>query len=160
MHRLGRSLRKFFTSRVGLIATAVTLSGAVILGTAMADGDSGAVQYILLDDLANNQYPEPQTGSGDSSDDSGDDSGSGHDNNGHGNNEDGVDSSNKGQGGGGPNGDVDESCDGTGECVDDEAGHGMGSGSGSGSGNGNGSGSGSGSGDSDSSSSKGKGNGH
>ena len=41
-------------------------------------------------------------------------------NNGHGNNQDGTDSSNPGQGGGGPNGEVDESCNGTGECVDDE----------------------------------------
>ena len=46
--------------------------------------------------------------------------GGGKDNNGHGNNADGVDSSNPGQGKGGPNGEVDESCDGTGECVDDE----------------------------------------
>ena len=42
-------------------------------------------------------------------------------NQGHGNNEDGVDSSNPGQGGGGPNGAEDSSCDGTGECVDDES---------------------------------------
>ncbi len=41
-------------------------------------------------------------------------------NNGHGNNEDGVDSSNPGQGQGGPNGETDQSCDGTGECIDDE----------------------------------------
>jgi hypothetical protein len=42
-------------------------------------------------------------------------------NHGHGNNEDGVDSSNPGQGKGGPNGGVDESCDGSGACVDDES---------------------------------------
>jgi hypothetical protein len=42
------------------------------------------------------------------------------DNNGHGNNDDGVDSSNKGQGDGGPNGGVDASCDGSGPCIDDE----------------------------------------
>jgi len=41
-------------------------------------------------------------------------------NNGNGNNEDGVDSSNPGQGKGGPNGGVDASCTGDGECVDDE----------------------------------------
>ncbi len=41
-------------------------------------------------------------------------------NNGHGNNGDGVDSSNPGQGDGGPNGGTDESCDGSGECIDDE----------------------------------------
>jgi hypothetical protein len=43
-----------------------------------------------------------------------------YDNDGHGNNADGVDSSNKGQGSGGPTGGVDESCTGDGECVDDE----------------------------------------
>ncbi len=49
----------------------------------------------------------------------------GKSNNGHGNNEDGVDSSNPGQGGGGPNGEPDQSCDGTGDCIDDELhGHG------------------------------------
>ena len=42
-------------------------------------------------------------------------------NNGHGNNEDGVDSSNPGNGGGGPGGSTDASCDGSGECVDDES---------------------------------------
>lgn len=41
-------------------------------------------------------------------------------NNGHGNNEDGVDSSNPGSGEGGPNGETDQSCDGTGDCIDDE----------------------------------------
>ena len=41
-------------------------------------------------------------------------------NNGHGNNEDGVDSSNPGSGSGGPNGETDQSCDGTGDCIDDE----------------------------------------
>jgi hypothetical protein len=41
-------------------------------------------------------------------------------NNGHGNNEDGVDSSNPGQGDGGPNGATDESCTGD-TCVDDES---------------------------------------
>jgi hypothetical protein len=45
----------------------------------------------------------------------------GQDNNGHGNNDDGVDSSNLGQGNGGPNGDTDASCDGSGTCVDDES---------------------------------------
>ena len=52
--------------------------------------------------------------------------GGNQDNNGHGNNEDGVDSSNPGEGQGGPNGGVDESCDGTGDCVDDEIGNGGG----------------------------------
>jgi hypothetical protein len=72
--------------------------------------------------------------------------GGGHDNNGHGNNDDGVDSSNPGQGGGGPHGEVDASCDGSGECIDDESSGGgsatpvSDSGSSGGPGNGNGNG--------------------
>jgi len=49
-------------------------------------------------------------------------------NNGHGNNEDGVDSSNPGGGSGGPNGETDQSCDGTGDCIDDEIHNGPGDG--------------------------------
>ena len=45
-----------------------------------------------------------------------------HLNNGHGNNLDGVDSSNEGQGGGGPGGETDLSCVETGVCIDDEGG--------------------------------------
>lgn len=72
------------------------------------------------------------SGGGDSASGGGSDSGNGNGNNGHGNNEDGVDSSNPSQGHGGPNGQADESCDGSGECVDDESGGGS-SGGGSGS---------------------------
>jgi len=50
----------------------------------------------------------------------------GTENDGHGNNTDGVDSSNRGQGSGGPSSGVDESCDGTGDCVDDEMSKGKG----------------------------------
>jgi hypothetical protein len=60
-------------------------------------------------------------GADDGSGSTDDGSGSGKDNNGHGNNTDGVDSSNKGQGNGGPNGGVDESCPAGGECLDDES---------------------------------------
>jgi len=49
-----------------------------------------------------------------------DDTSGGKSNNGHGNNADGVDSSNPGQGKGGPNGTVDTSCPEGGTCVDDE----------------------------------------
>ena len=50
-----------------------------------------------------------------------------YDNAGHGNNEDGVDSSNKGKGNGGPNGAEDASCSGD-TCVDDEMAKGGGKG--------------------------------
>lgn len=53
--------------------------------------------------------------------------GNGNGNNGHGNNEDGVDSSNPGQGGGGPNGQTDPSG-----TTDDEGGNGTGGGANSG----------------------------
>jgi type II secretory pathway pseudopilin PulG len=59
-------------------------------------------------------------------------SGNGHSNNGHGNNIDGVDSSNPGQGHGGPNGQVDPSGD-----FDDEGGNGNAGGGNGNNGNGN-----------------------
>jgi len=62
------------------------------------------------------------SGSGDGSGatSTGESASGGTENDGHGNNADGVDSSNKGQGEGGPSSGVVESCDGTGDCVDDE----------------------------------------
>ncbi|MCB9194831.1 MAG: hypothetical protein H6600_09675 [Flavobacteriales bacterium] len=63
------------------------------------------------------------TGGGDD-DDNGGSGGNGNGNNGHGNNVDGVDSSNPGQGGGGPNGQTDPSGN-----TDDEGGNGTGGGS-------------------------------
>jgi len=102
----------------------VVLAAAVSLfGLIQADASPFST-HILTDDLGNQvngSVPEqsdwesdPGAGTDDGSDSAG------KDNNGHGNNEDGVDSSNRGQGKGGPNGGVDESCDGTGDCVDDE----------------------------------------
>ncbi len=87
----------------------VVLAAAVgLFGLIQADASPFAT-YLLSDDLGNavnGTAPEiPKD----------------KDNAGHGNNEDGVDSSNKGQGKGGPTGGVDESCDGDGECVDDES---------------------------------------
>jgi hypothetical protein len=108
----------------------VVLAAAVSLwGLIQADASPFSA-YVLTDDLDNSVHgsaPEPdswgdESGSSDegsSSGDSGSDQG-GDGNNGHGNNADGVDSSNPGKGKGGPNGAVDESCDGTGECIDDE----------------------------------------
>lgn len=61
------------------------------------------------------------SGGSDSGSGDGDSDGGGKTNHGHGNNEDGVDSSNPGQGKGGPNGAEDPSCDGSGTCVDDES---------------------------------------
>jgi len=92
----------------------VVLAAAVSLfGLIQADASPFST-HILSDDLGNQVNGTPPSASS-----SGDTSG-GKDNNGHGNNVDGVDSSNPGQGSGGPNGGVDESCDGTGTCVDDE----------------------------------------
>jgi len=84
-------------------------------------GASPFSTWVLSDDLGNQvngSAPEQSEWGTDGDGSAGDNNG--HDNNGHGNNEDGVDSSNAGQGQGGPNGGVDESCDGTGDCVDDE----------------------------------------
>jgi len=62
MNRFTKMMRKVFTSRAGLLGAAVALSAAIVVGRAVAADDGGAVQYILLDDLANNTYPEPETG--------------------------------------------------------------------------------------------------
>jgi len=113
----------------------VVLAAAVSLWGLVEADASPFSSYILSDDLGNMvrgsaaEASEWDDGSG-SEDSSGADSGGasstgesasgGTENDGHGNNTDGVDSSNKGQGQGGPNGGVDESCDGTGDCVDDE----------------------------------------
>jgi hypothetical protein len=119
----------------------VVLAAAVGLWGLVEADASPFSSYILSDDLGNvvsgtapgasEWGDESGSADGSSSDDGSgtvDDSGSsggdtvtdGKGNNGHGNNADGVDSSNPSNGHGGPNGAVDESCDGTGTCVDDE----------------------------------------
>jgi hypothetical protein len=80
-------------------------------GFAMADRVVNAGEPIVVSDDITNRTIAVQSLDGD---------GAG-DNQGHGNNEDGVDSSNPGQGGGGPSGTTDASCDGSGECIDDES---------------------------------------
>lgn len=59
-------------------------------------------------------------GGTDNASETGNDASGGVENDGHGNNTDGVDSSNRGQGKGGPNGAEDASCPEGGECIDDE----------------------------------------
>jgi hypothetical protein len=128
----------------------VVLAAAVSLWGVVEADASPFSSYVLSDDLGNmvrgtaaeastwetESGATDDSGGADSSgadsggDSTGDASGDGKgkdwtknnvkDNNGHGNNEDGVDSSNPSQGGGGPNGAVDESCTGEGECIDDE----------------------------------------
>jgi len=88
-------------------------------GAALADYVVGAGEPVVISDDVFDRTTEVISLAGPISGAGGEKS-----NNGHGNNADGVDSSNPGQGGGGPNGAVDESCDGTGTCVDDEAGGG------------------------------------
>ena len=84
---------------------------ALASGSALADSADAGRVVVVSDDIhkrmANVQHATD------------DDSGSGTGNNGYGNNADGVDSSNPGQGDGGPNGGADPSGD-----VDDEAGGG------------------------------------
>ncbi len=87
------------------------IGGALVIGllavqTAAADSVAGEFQIILVsDDIRKGITPTYRPGDGDADD------GGGNGNNGHGNNEDGVDSSNPGQGGGGPNGATDPSGD-------------------------------------------------
>ncbi len=119
----------------------VVLAATVGLWGLMEADASPFSSYILSDDLSNivrGAVPEASTWSDPAADTTAttttdtsgttttDTSGttttdtSGKSNNGHGNNADGVDSSNPGQGKGGPNGTVDTSCPEGGTCVDDE----------------------------------------
>jgi hypothetical protein len=115
MSRISPTLRKQLRVRP-LIAAACAFALGALLAIAPVLGDDGsaprAVHYIQLDDVSNLVMPTPETPEGvgvPSADGS-------HGNNGHGNNADGVDSSNPGKGGTGN----DDSCDGTGPCIDDE----------------------------------------
>lgn len=90
----------------------VVLAAAVSLFGLVEANASPFSMFLLSDDLGNTvngsapEWEEPKP--------------DGQDNNGHGNNEDGVDSSNEGASAEQLGGDA--SCDGTGECVDDEIG--------------------------------------
>ena len=82
----------------------VVLAAAVSLFGLVEANASPFSMFVLSDDLGNTvngSAPEWEEPAGE--------------NNGHGNNEDGVDSSNSGNAN-----KVDESCDGSGECIDDE----------------------------------------
>jgi len=118
----------------------VVLAAAVSFWGLVEADASPFSSYILSDDLGNVVNGTAPTVDGSATGDTNDTDwvvNNVKSNNGHGNNEDGVDSSNPSQGGGGPNGTADESCPEGGVCVDDEAGGG-GSTSDSGNGNGNG----------------------
>jgi hypothetical protein len=113
--------------RLWLLVLAASAMAVIGGGVALADFVVGAGEPVVISDDVFDRTTQVVSLAGPAGGDTspagspaGDD-GSGTDNNGHGNNVDGVDSSNPGQGGGGPNGGTDESCDGTGECVDDEA---------------------------------------
>lgn len=98
----------------------VVLAAAVSLWGLVEADASPFSSYVLTDDLSNRVHGvAPQAsdwGDGSSTDGSSSTDSNTKDNNGHGNNVDGVDSSNKGNGGN----KVDESCPEGGECVDDE----------------------------------------
>jgi len=101
-----------------LIVLAGTIALVVTGFSTVASADTevnAAVVVVVSDDIMDKttDIARPGDGAG------GGDDGSGNGNNGHGNNTDGVDSSNPGDGDGGPNGAVDSNPD-----VDDEAGGG------------------------------------
>jgi hypothetical protein len=109
----------------------VVLVAAVSLWGLVEADASPFSSYILSDDLGNmvrGSAAEADTwadgsrgnGSSESASSIGDSASGGIENDGHGNNTDGVDSSNRGQGKGGPTGAEDASCPEGGECVDDE----------------------------------------
>lgn len=104
----------------------VVLAAAVSLFGLIEANASPFSMFVLSDDLGNRvngSAPEAPDSDGASSSQDGAESGSdsggnSNGNSGHGNNEDGVDSDNKGASADQLGGD--SSCDGTGECVDDE----------------------------------------
>jgi hypothetical protein len=91
--------------RLVLVASAIA---AICGGAALADYVVGAGEPVVISDDVFDRTTQVISLAGPS-------------NNGHGNNEDGVDSSNPGEGGGGPTGGADDSCPDGGVCVDDEA---------------------------------------
>jgi hypothetical protein len=107
---------------VSQLIVLVGMVGLVITGfstVASADTEVNAAVVVVSDDIMDRttDIARPGDGAGPAAAGGGGDDGSGESNNG--NNEDGVDSSNPGEGDGGPNGAVDESG-----SVDDEAGGG------------------------------------
>ena len=142
MSNMKRRLREQLHVRPWVLGLCTAALGTFLLAPVFADRNvPQAVQYVALDDVGNRvvrnveSFPSAPTPpaapagtesappAADVPPPTGEPSGrSGDGNNGHGNNADGVDSSNPSQGHGGPNGRVDESCSGDGECVDDEVG--------------------------------------
>jgi hypothetical protein len=102
----------------------VVLVAAVSLWGLVEADASPFSSYILSDDIGNmvrGSAAEADGSSGsENASSTGDSSSGGVENDGHGNNADGVDSSSKGQGSGGPTGAEDASCPEGGTCVDDE----------------------------------------
>lgn len=112
----------------GTLLALVLGAGGFLPSSAAADSTASALQFIVVSDDIQKKTTEVARPSADGGDDGSPAApapaaapagGSGKGNNGHGNNADGVDSSNPGQGQGGPNGAVDPSGG-----VDDEAGGG------------------------------------
>ena len=109
----------------GLALPLAALLAFAVLGpvAASADDTAAELQYIVVSDDIQKEVTETAraagSGSGDGADANANADGTGKTNNGHGNNADGVDVSNPGEGGGGPNGMDDPSG-----TVDDEAGGG------------------------------------
>lgn len=113
-------IRTQLTIRPHILAICALIIGVSFAAPVFGSGnDEPTHAYVVMDDLHNRISPAGAVliESVDDND------GNGNGNNGHGNNIDGVDSSNSGAGHGGPNGGDDESCDGSGECVDDEVGN-------------------------------------
>ena len=110
-------------SVLGLLIVALATFG--LPATGWADSEADNLEFIIVSDdirkqvtnVARPDGSETSPAAPDGSDDDG--ATTGKNNHGHGNNADGVDSSNPGQGKGGPNGAVDPSGD-----IDDEAGGG------------------------------------
>lgn len=143
MSMLKQKIREQLKVRPIILGMCALALGIVVIAPASAGTEAPtAFHWMALDDVSNRvvrppdgfssehtgdqESDAPGSPAGDVPAGSGHGNG-GHGNNGHGNNADGVDSSDPGQGGGGPNGQQDPSCSGS-TCIDDENGGGGGNG--------------------------------
>lgn len=105
-------------ARIPLIALLLILGWSL---PALAEKTVDSIQPIVISDDIMKRTTSVESAATGSEGGEDEVAAAGKTNHGHGNNADGVDSSNPSQGKGGPNGEADASCDGSGDCVDDES---------------------------------------
>jgi len=97
-----RKSRRVRLTAVGVFVGIAAAFGLALPTTALADSQADNLQFIIVSDDIRKDTKAVARGAG-TEGGNGEEDGAGQDNNGHGNNADGVDMSNPGEGGGGPN---------------------------------------------------------